>query len=86
MDCPPHTTGNMCESCTDGYYGEPSKGISCQQCICNNNIDLNVTGNCNGKNGQCLKCINNTAGDQCEHCADGYYGDAINGTCIRESV
>ena len=27
--------------------------------------------------GQCLRCVNNTAGDSCEKCSEWYYGDAI---------
>ena len=82
--CPNFTTGDTCGSCIDGYYGDPNNGQPCQKCICNNNIDLNVTGNCDRRSGRCLKCVNNTVGDQCERCAQFYYGDAINGTCIRE--
>ena len=35
-------------------------------------------------NGKCSNCLNNTDGDNCHICADGYYGDAVNGVCIRE--
>ena len=86
IPCPDFTTGDSCESCIDGYYGDPSNGQPCKKCICNNNIDFNVTGNCNPRNGKCLQCIYNTDGNQCEVCADFYYGDAINGTCIREPL
>ena len=86
LDCPEFTTGDKCESCIDGYYGDPLIGIPCQKCICNNNIDPNATGNCNTRTGKCLKCINNTTGDQCENCVRFHYGDAINGNCLRESL
>ena len=71
----------IAESCPDGYYRNLG---NCTKCICSNNIDFNATGNCNTRNGKCLKCINNTTGDNCHICADGYYGDAVNGTCMRE--
>lgn len=68
----------------DGYYGEPKKNIPCQKCNCSGNIDLSDTGNCNNVNGRCLKCLNNTDGQHCHICADHYYGDAVNGVCIRK--
>ena len=42
---------------------------------------MNETGNCNTTTGECLKCVNNTSGPMCDQCADGYFGDAITGTC-----
>lgn len=72
-------TGQTCQSCSDGYYGNPREiGQTCQPCNCSSNIDLSAQGNCNTTTGVCLKCTGNTAGDQCQICADGYYGDAIN--------
>lgn len=84
MTCPEGTTGDKCDTCVDGYYGDPKKGTQCKKCDCNGNIDLTDTGNCNTVSGRCLKCINNTAGARCHRCIGGYYGDAINGKCIRE--
>ena len=82
--CPEGTTGSQCDSCLDGYYGDPNNNIPCQKCNCSGNINLTDTGNCNNKNGKCLKCLNNTDGFNCHICIDGYYGDAVNGECIRE--
>ena len=73
-----------CRACIDGYYGDPANEKPCQKCVCNNNIDPNVTGNCDTRNGDCLKCINNTTGRQCQTCARLFYGDAVNGTCLRK--
>ncbi|XP_058793265.1 laminin subunit gamma-1 [Phymastichus coffea] len=76
-ECPVGRTGPRCETCSDGYFGHPEKGITCKPCECNNNIDLNAVRNCNQETGDCLKCVNNTAGRHCEECLPGYYGDAL---------
>ncbi|KAH0945533.1 hypothetical protein HN011_010340 [Eciton burchellii] len=76
-ECPIGRTGPRCETCSDGYYGNPEKGLTCRLCDCNNNIDLNAVRNCNHETGECLKCVNNTAGFHCEECLPGYYGDAL---------
>ena len=70
--------GPRCESCADGFYGNPSEpGDYCKRCTCSGNINPNVNGSCDSTTGKCLKCINGATGDQCERCVDGYYGDAI---------
>lgn len=76
-ECPIGRTGARCETCSDGYFGNPDRGISCKPCECNNNIDLNAVRNCNHKTGECLKCVNNTAGFNCDDCLAGYWGDAL---------
>ncbi|XP_059831982.1 laminin subunit alpha-1 isoform X1 [Hypanus sabinus] len=76
--CQPGYTGSRCDRCANGYYGNPTTpGLSCEPCDCNNNIDRSDPGNCDPLTGECLKCIRNTTGTQCERCADGYYGDAV---------
>ncbi|XP_053570910.1 laminin subunit alpha-1 [Bombina bombina] len=76
--CPPGYSGSRCEKCGIGYYGNPSvPGGSCVPCNCNGNINPFENGNCDAVTGECLKCIDNTAGSHCERCADGFYGDAI---------
>ncbi|XP_011142346.1 laminin subunit gamma-1 [Harpegnathos saltator] len=76
-ECPIGRTGPRCETCSDGYYGNPERGLACRPCDCNNNIDLNAVRNCNHETGECLKCVNNTAGFHCDECLPGYYGDAL---------
>ena len=79
--------GRRCESCDDGYYGQPEiAGGSCQVCQCSNNINLNESGNCNTTTGECLKCVNNTGGFLCERCSDGYFGNALNDSCQGQLV
>ncbi|KAL5250259.1 hypothetical protein ACHWQZ_G016108 [Mnemiopsis leidyi] len=79
-NCTRGHTGDRCDVCADGFYGEPSydnPNQHCTECTCNGNIDPEAENNCNTITGQCLKCVGNTAGRYCEECARGYHGDAI---------
>ncbi len=81
-NCPSGHSGQNCESCRSGYFGDPSghltgQPIMCSDCLCNGNIDENDPFSCNVTTGTCVGCLGNTAGDQCEQCSEGFYGDAI---------
>ncbi|XP_069837240.1 laminin subunit gamma-2 [Dendropsophus ebraccatus] len=88
--CPAGLSGPRCEKCADGYFGDPEgeRGPrrQCRPCACNNNIDPNTSGNCDGVTGECLKCLYNTAGFSCERCREGYFGGALDpnpeGKCL----
>lgn len=74
--------GQNCESCRSGYFGDPTGRLvgqptMCSDCLCNGNIDQNNPFSCNSTTGTCSGCLRNTTGDQCEQCAEGFYGDAI---------
>eukprot|EP00079_Xenopus_tropicalis_P016422 XP_004915294.1 PREDICTED: laminin subunit alpha-1 isoform X1 [Xenopus tropicalis] len=76
--CPPGYSGSQCDKCANGYFGNPTMpGGLCVPCDCNGNVDPSETGHCDSVTGECLKCIDNTAGSHCEICADGFYGDAV---------
>ena len=81
INCEVGYTGNRCDMCADGYYGDPTGRHGarrpCLSCDCNHNIDPNAVANCNGTTGECLKCIYNTDGWNCDACLPGYYGDAL---------
>lgn len=68
-------SGPQCDLCSDGYYGDPKGRYGnvrlCQPCDCNLNVDPNAVGNCNRTTGECLKCIYNTGGPQCDQCLPG---------------
>lgn len=75
--------GSRCNLCDENYYGTPEvPGGSCRSCNCNNNVDITKSGNCDPHSGKCLQCLFNTEGENCEVCKTGFYGDAINQTCI----
>ncbi|XP_071782542.2 laminin subunit gamma-2 [Centroberyx gerrardi] len=75
--CPPGTTGSRCHICLDGFYGNPLGGGGlqrpCRPCQCNGHADLSGAGICDRGTGECLKCVNNTRGRQCEACRDGFH-------------
>ncbi|XP_055022543.1 laminin subunit alpha-1 [Boleophthalmus pectinirostris] len=76
--CQEGYTGNNCERCASGFYGNPQVlGGSCSRCECNGNVNWEETGHCDRVTGECLLCTRNTAGHHCERCRDGYYGDAL---------
>uniref|UniRef100_A0A3Q0KS26 Putative laminin gamma-1 chain n=2 Tax=Schistosoma mansoni TaxID=6183 RepID=A0A3Q0KS26_SCHMA len=71
-DCPDNRSGIRCERCAENFYGDPAKGIPCKPCDCSNNVDPREFGNCDGKTGECLKCLFGTSGKHCEQCLSGY--------------
>ncbi|XP_022105755.1 laminin subunit gamma-1-like [Acanthaster planci] len=80
-NCPMGYVGNRCEFCADGFFGDPlglnGQPRACTPCQCNGNIDENAVGNCDRDTGECLKCIYNTGGFNCERCLAGFFGDAL---------
>ncbi|KAL2099883.1 hypothetical protein ACEWY4_004277 [Coilia grayii] len=80
-NCPSGQRGTRCELCEDGFYGDPlgMRGVvrPCVRCECNGNVDLNAIGLCDHVTGRCLKCLGHTAGQHCERCQPGYYGNAM---------
>ncbi|XP_034839290.1 laminin subunit alpha [Maniola hyperantus] len=76
--CKPGYGGARCEYCAAGYYGIPERiGDYCKPCNCSGNINTEDPGSCDSITGNCLKCVNNTAGAACNLCAPGFFGDAI---------
>ncbi|XP_040566371.1 laminin subunit beta-1 isoform X1 [Lepeophtheirus salmonis] len=81
-ECDVGYSGTRCKSCDDNYFGSPELPTgSCVPCNCSNNWNFEDTGNCDTTTGQCLKCLFNTEGFECEHCKPGFFGDAVNNTC-----
>ncbi|XP_062973267.1 laminin subunit gamma-2 [Elgaria multicarinata webbii] len=66
-NCPSGASGSRCESCVDGYFGDPlgENGLiqPCQPCQCNN-VDPNASGICNHLTGECK-------------CRDGFFGNPL---------
>ncbi|CAI5448656.1 unnamed protein product [Caenorhabditis angaria] len=76
--CKPGYTGERCDRCAAGFFGQPGvPGGSCEPCQCNNNNNLTDSRSCHPVSGDCYLCENNTDGRHCEWCAQWYHGDAI---------
>ncbi|KAI4487730.1 hypothetical protein M0802_011876 [Mischocyttarus mexicanus] len=74
--CPEGYTGDHCESCDVGYYGNPSTpGGICERCPCSG-------GPCDQETGRCLECRGNTEGWKCERCKEAHYGDPLRQNCL----
>ncbi|EFP07181.1 hypothetical protein CRE_13469 [Caenorhabditis remanei] len=83
-NCKSGYQGERCGECAQNHWGSPREvGGTCERCDCNGNIDMSMEGSCDAATGECLKCLHHTEGAQCEHCVDGYYGDAKLKTCQR---
>ncbi|XP_059055423.1 laminin subunit alpha [Achroia grisella] len=77
-ECERGYAGARCDHCAAGFYGQPEViGDNCKPCNCSGNIIEDDVGSCDSITGDCLKCVNNTAGAACNLCAPGFYGDAI---------
>ena len=63
--------------CKSGFKREVVNGnesIPCVPCECNGH-----SFDCHPITGVCMNCSNNTVGNFCEECEDGFFGDASSG-------
>ncbi|XP_011495348.1 PREDICTED: laminin subunit alpha [Ceratosolen solmsi marchali] len=88
-DCKNGTTGDHCELCEEGYYGNATLGTpsDCLICACplpipSNNFARGCDVSDDGSRISC-KCLSGYYGARCESCAAGYYGkpDVIGDFC-----
>ena len=75
--CMHQTSGENCEACKEGYYGNALIGTAtdCKKCPCPNDGPCAEFFNnqSNSADVVCLKCPEGTRGNLCDMCDDGYY-------------
>ncbi|CAI5455845.1 unnamed protein product [Caenorhabditis angaria] len=78
--CQNHTTGQHCEKCAPGFYGDSRNGGTCLPCDCNGQADM-----CDPASGLCYCRTKGVTGHHCEKCESKYNGNPRNGTpCYYE--
>ncbi|XP_045475580.1 attractin-like protein 1 isoform X2 [Harmonia axyridis] len=76
------TSGDHCEHCMKGYWGNPINGGKCMPCECNNHAT-----HCHPDTGKCYCTIKGLNGEHCDNCdnTNHYYKDEYNnGSCFYD--
>ncbi|XP_058122412.1 laminin subunit alpha-1 [Anopheles ziemanni] len=86
--CPPKYSGLSCQNPGKGYYRHRLPIVDLEWATIEDMIGKVLPCGCNGRSdecdpetGICLNCHNNTGGEHCERCAEGFYGDPNIGQC-----
>uniref|UniRef100_A0A914Z1N9 Laminin EGF-like domain-containing protein n=1 Tax=Panagrolaimus superbus TaxID=310955 RepID=A0A914Z1N9_9BILA len=75
--CQDDTSGEHCERCADGYFGDPRNGGNCTKCQCHDQAQ-----SCDNEKGYCFCTTKGVIGDHCDTCDTKYEGDPkINKPC-----
>ncbi|KAM4040964.1 laminin subunit alpha-2 isoform 3-T3 [Anomaloglossus baeobatrachus] len=77
--CKAGLTGEYCNKCAEGYFGDALGPRSCLPCKCNINGSMSIV--CNQQTGQC-DCRSNVKGRQCDECLPNCWWDSDNQVCL----
>ncbi|KAK2535177.1 Lamc3 [Columba livia] len=83
LRCLYNTTGEHCERCRTGFYGDalaPSPAGKCAPCDCNPDGSVLEPEECDPSTGQC-RCLPHVTGRTCGLCQPGYHGLQPNVGC-----
>ncbi|XP_028989176.1 multiple epidermal growth factor-like domains protein 9 [Betta splendens] len=82
--CLPRYSGAHCDNCSAGFYRASE---ACVPCDCSGNAEPQGPAQlCHPDTGHCLRCVNGTAGPNCQFCAPGFIGDARAHNCTRPAA
>uniref|UniRef100_A0A663M1U5 Laminin subunit alpha-2 n=1 Tax=Athene cunicularia TaxID=194338 RepID=A0A663M1U5_ATHCN len=77
--CKPGTTGQYCERCAEGYFGDALDARNCQPCRCHINGSFSEI--CDSRTGQC-ECKANVIGRRCDTCKPETFGLQSSRGCV----
>ncbi|NXI45933.1 LAMA2 protein, partial [Galbula dea] len=77
--CKAGTTGQYCERCADGYFGDALHARNCQPCHCHVNGSFSEV--CDSRTGQC-ECKANVIGRRCDVCRPETFGLQTSRGCV----
>ncbi|KAJ8010618.1 hypothetical protein DPEC_G00076940 [Dallia pectoralis] len=80
LKCHRNTSGDHCERCQDGYYGDAITAKSCRACGCHGNGSYSSL--CDLATGEC-RCKPNVVGEKCDLCQVGFHA-LLSGQGCRE--
>ncbi|XP_072412134.1 laminin subunit alpha-2 isoform X3 [Chiloscyllium punctatum] len=79
LRCIEGVSGQFCDQCAEGFFGDAVVARNCQPCDCH--VNGSVAELCDKQTGQC-QCKHNVVGRQCDHClSENYYLHSSRG-CI----
>ncbi|XP_040819775.1 laminin subunit gamma-3 [Ochotona curzoniae] len=83
LRCLHNTTGDHCERCQEGFFGNasaPQPTYKCTPCNCHPGGSVSKQTPCDPVTGQCA-CLPHVAGRDCSHCLPGFYDLQPGGGC-----
>ncbi|KAH9285907.1 Laminin subunit beta-1 [Echinococcus granulosus] len=84
IDCRDNTGGPRCESCAQGFYGDPLRDVQCRPCECpGGGVDHSEGCQIHPVTGMQCHCQIGYTGLKCSECAPNYYGNPteFGGSC-----
>jgi len=78
LSCQHNTTGPNCDTCLEGFYGNPINGGRCAPCRCNSHAT-----SCDKRTSRCFCTTKGITGNFCEKCDEQnhYFGNPRESTC-----
>ncbi|XP_031295017.2 laminin subunit alpha-1 isoform X1 [Camelus dromedarius] len=89
LNCSHNTTGDHCEECAPGYYGQVTgRASDCSPCSCPHGLPASFSPTCvleGDHDFRCDACFQGYEGQYCERCSTGYHGNPHmpGGSCQR---